>query len=178
MSDLHQVIRETTEILDAHDILQVFRGAGHFASIPPMSVAYFTAALEQSQLAELYRVITKHGYSVEEPLAKRWFEDGPVVQFGCDRFSVAIFRTAGVTQSELLAHRHWELYEGFFVWRLDAKDDILLRLAQGRDQIGHIGHDLRRRCGAELAYIRQWAQRLGVLDRLELAICDKSIPDN
>ena len=178
MSNLNQVIRETTEILDASGILQVFRGTGHFASIPPMSAAYFTAALEQSQLAEVYCVITKHGYSVEEPLAKRWFEDAPVVQFGCEHTSVAIFRTASVAQNELLEHRHWELYEGFFVWRLDAMDEILLRLAQGRDRIGHIGNDLRRRCGTDLAYIRQWAQHLGVLDRLELAICDKSIPDN
>lgn len=179
MSDLSRVIRDVTAMFEALDISAVFTETGVGASMPPLSFANFTAVLERTRLPDIYEEITKRGYSVHPLLRRHWFtnSEGSCVQFGCEgekgNIVVGLSLAESAGQRELIERRQLQLYEGFRVWRLDSNDEILLRLTEYRC----VGHDVRKLNGQDLTYVRQWAQDLGVLDRLELAIRDNSAPD-
>ncbi|MFN0018039.1 MAG: hypothetical protein ACKVP0_07260 [Pirellulaceae bacterium] len=179
MSTLNQAIQDSTEILDAFDTPHVFRRTVHFPSIPPLSAAYFTVVIERSRLPDIYEEVTRWGYYVPEPLRSSWLEDKESAsgvafcrELGSRNISIDFFFADTAGQKELIAHRGREPFEGISVWQVGQDDELLLKLTECRYNVADIRCRLRHEAGLNLSYLREWAERLGLLDKFELALQD------
>jgi hypothetical protein len=96
----------------------------------------------------------------------------PVVKFrlalaehGID---IDVFLAESSFQAELLGRRRRATLDGTLVWLVSAEDLILLKLLAGRPRdTADIGDILFTQGKLDEAYMREWAERLGVRGQLE-----------
>jgi len=181
MNALNQAIRDIAGMFDAMNIPYVIMGgiAVRAYGIPrPTYDVDFTAAIDRSRLPEVYGAVTTLGYFVPEPYQQGWVDNVggmPLVKFrffaGEQSVDVDIFIAESEYQQSLVARRRREEVDGLTVWLVSPEDLILLKLMAYRPRdIADIGDVLFAQGQLDVTYLRLWAGRLRLLDKLELAL--------
>lgn len=138
----------------------------------------FTVALERQRLPAIYRSLEELGYTIPEQYATGWVDivaEMPVVKVrlysegrGID---IDVFLAESAYQRQLLARRRREEVDGRPVWFVSAEDLVLLKLLSYRPRdVADVSNVLFTQGQLDEAYLRRWAEKLGVLPRLEEAL--------
>jgi hypothetical protein len=140
----------------------------------------FTLALGRERLPELYDAVRGLGYTVPEEFAGGWVDQVagmPLVKFRLylagQGLDIDVFLAESRFQSELLARRRRAQLEETPVWIVSPEDLILLKLLARRPRdLADIGDILFTQGQLDEAYLRHWAQELGVLAELEKVLAE------
>lgn len=181
MTDLDDALREVTGLLDGLGVTYAVMGgvAVRVHGIPRATYDIdFTLALDRGRLPELYAELRGRGYTVPEVYDGGWVDQVggmPLVKFrlylsgrGID---IDVFLAESAYQRELLSRRRRHKVDGFDAWLVTAEDLILLKLIAGRPRdVADIGDVLFVQGQLDEAYLRRWADQLGVRGQLEAAL--------
>jgi len=185
MTDLARAMADLMALFDRMQIRHAVMGgiAVRAYGIPrPTFDVDFTIAIERSKLAELYEAVCALGYTVPEAYTKGRVDQVagmPLVRFrlylegrGVD---VDVFLAESAFQEELLSRRRHAAVDDRPVWLVSPEDLVLLKLIAARPRdILDVADVLFTQGQLDTAYMRNWATKLGVLDRLEKALSDAS----
>ncbi len=178
MKDIVEALRDTVSLLERLGAPYAVMGglAVRVYGIPrPTYDIDITAAIDRSRLVELFQAWQALGYSVAEQHLAGWVDrvaDMPLVKarlFLQGRsLDIDVFLSESLFQEQILARRRREAIEGLQVWLVSPEDLVLLKLLSFRPRdVSDIGDVLFTQGQLDEAYLRHWAERLGVLDRLE-----------
>jgi hypothetical protein len=140
----------------------------------------FTIAIDRSRLVELYQAVSALGYTVSEEYTKGWIDQVagmPLVRFRLylegRSVDVDVFLAESAYQDQLLSRRRHAVVDDRPVWLVSPEDLVLLKLiaARPRDMLD-VADVLFTQGQLDIEYMRIWATKLGVLDRLEKALSD------
>ena len=138
----------------------------------------FTISIDRQRLPELYAATEQLGYSVPDTYESGWVDqvaemplvrvrqwlDGKVID-------IDLFISESTFQESLLARRMELEVDGNRAWVVSPEDLILLKLIAGRPRdVGDIQDVLMAQGQLDEEYLKVWAQRLGVSDRLAEAL--------
>jgi hypothetical protein len=143
----------------------------------------FTLAIDRNRLPELFEAVRALGYSVPEAYETGWVDrvgGMPLVKVrlylegrGVD---IDLFLAESRFQEQLLARRRREQLEEAPVWLVSPEDLILLKLLARRPRdLADIGDILFTQGQLDEAYLRSWAEQLGVLPELERVLTEPPI---
>jgi hypothetical protein len=181
MSDLTSVLSDFVALFEKMGTPYAVMGgiAVRIYGIPrPTYDIDFTLSLSRARLPELYAAVSQLGYTVPEEYLRGWVDQVagmPVIKLrlylenrGVD---VDVFLAESSYQEEILARRRREEIDNLPVWFVSVEDLILLKLLASRARdIADVGDILFTQGQLDQAYMRRWAQSLGVLDTLEKAL--------
>ena len=140
----------------------------------------FTVAIERSRLPQFYEAAGRLGYTVPEIYVSGWVDQVagmPLVRVrryvegrGVD---VDVFLAESPFQRELLGRARIEQIDDFTVRVVTPEDLILLKLLARRPRdLADVGDVFFTQGRLDEAYLRRWAQELGVLTELENALAE------
>lgn len=178
MNDLTEALRAALDVFDELGLPYVVMGglAVRFFGVPrPTYDVDFTISSSRSDLPRLYAALEQAGFTVPEAYRGGWVDcvnNLPLVKFrlflGGEGIDIDVFLAESEFQRELMRRRVSAMLEGRSVWFVTPEDLILLKLIANRSR-DHIDiADVRFMQGQlDEAYMRNWARRIGVSDRLE-----------
>jgi predicted nucleotidyltransferase len=178
MIDLTRALRDLARLFDELNIPYVVMGgiAVRVYGIPrPTHDVDFTLAIPRERLPELYAAVQAQGYTVPG-----WIDQVagmPLVKFrlylegrGID---IDMFLAESRFQEQVLSRRRQARLDGLDVWLVSPEDLMLLKLLAGRPRdIADVGDVLYTQGQLDEAYLRHWAQQLGILAQLEQALAE------
>ena len=134
----------------------------------------FTVAIDRNRLPDLYRSLDDEGYTVPEAYLSGWVDEVsgmPLVKvrlYAAEKgVDVDVFLAESPYQRELISRRRMEDVEGASVWFVSPEDLILLKLIARRPRdISDVTDILFTQGQLDEAYMRRWAEPLGVADVL------------
>lgn len=135
----------------------------------------FTLAIERENLPSLFKAVSDLGYTVPEGYTGGWVDQVAGMPLVKCRFYMAgngididIFLAESAFQKELLSRRRRESVDDYVLWLVSPEDLILLKLLANRPRdIADIGDVLFTQGQLDEAYMRTWANQIGVLPGLE-----------
>jgi predicted nucleotidyltransferase len=138
----------------------------------------FTLALPRDRLQELYGAVGDIGYTVPEAYQKGWVDQVSglsLVKFRWYRqgqgIDIDVFLAEAPFQKEVLKRRRRVQLDGLTVWLVSPEDLVLLKLLAARPRdMADIGDVLFTQGQLDEAYLRHWADELGVRAALEQAL--------
>jgi hypothetical protein len=84
---------------------------------------------------------------------------------------IDVFLAESKYQASLLARRRWMKLNGIEAWLVSPEDLVLLKLMANRPRdLVDVGDVLFVQGQLDIAYMREWADALGIQDRLETAL--------
>jgi predicted nucleotidyltransferase len=183
MTDLNEALRDVTGLLDHMGLTYAVMGglAVRVHGIPRATYDIdFTLSIDRERLPELYTELRARGYTVPEVYDGGWVDQVAgmaLVKFrlylGERGIDVDVFLAESDYQRELLSRRQQHSVDGLTAWIVSAEDLILLKLVAGRPRdLADIGDVLFVQGRLDEAYLRRWADRLGVQARLDDALRD------
>jgi hypothetical protein len=183
MTDLFQTIAQLLPVLDHLAAPYALMGgiAVRAYGIPrPTYDVDFTLALPRERLHELYDGVQQIGYTVPEPFQQGWVDQVsglPLVKFRWYRqgqgIDIDIFLAEAPFQHEVLRRRRSLQLNGLTAWLVSPEDLVLLKLLAARPRdLADIGDVLFTQGQLDEAYLRHWADQLGVRAALEQALTD------
>jgi hypothetical protein len=181
MSDLTKAIEDFVSVFESLSIPYALMGgiAVRVYGIPRATYDVdFTAAIPRDRLPDVFQKVQALGYSVPEAYVGGWVNQVggmPLVKFrlfldgrGVD---VDVFLAESDYQDALLGRRRFTALNGIQAWLVSPEDLILLKLIANRPRDrADVGDVLFMQGQLDLAYLRHWAGRLEVADRLEATI--------
>lgn len=181
MKDLRQPLVDFVSIFDRLQIPYVVMGglAVRTYGIPRATYDVdFTIALERAKLPDFLRQAEDFGYTVPDAYQSGWVDQVgglSVVKLRSwlegRSVDVDFFLAESPFQHEILARRRIEEFDGLPVAIVSPEDLILLKLIAHRPKdLADIGDVLFTQGQLDLAYMRQWADRLGIRGRLEMVL--------
>jgi len=184
MNDLARALRELVFLFERLKTPYAVMGglAVRVYGIPrPTYDIDFTLAIERERLATLYDALRELGYVIPEQYAEGWVDHVagmPLVKarlyLAGHGIDVDLFLAESPYQHELLARRRREKIDDAEVWLVSPEDLILLKLVSHRPRdIADVGDILFAQGELDEAYLRRWAEQLGVLTRLEQAFLER-----
>jgi hypothetical protein len=133
-------------------------------------------AIDEDRLPELFTAVEVAGYTVPDSYRAGWIDriaEMPLIKFRIYRpdnqsVDVDVFLMQTAYQREIMSRRRLAELGIGKTWVITAEDIILLKLVAGRSRdMGDI-EDVRFMEGdLDYDYMRHWADRLGVRDKLE-----------
>lgn len=178
MKDVEQALLDFIDVFDELKIPYAVMGglAVRAYGVPrPTYDVDVSLTISEDGLPQLYDAVENAGYTVPEAYRSGWVDriaDMPLVKFRIYRVDksvdVDVFIVETNYQRLAMERRgRWELH-GRSVWIISAEDLVLLKLVAGRPRdMGDI-EDVRFIQGdMDEAYMRYWAERLGVSSELE-----------
>lgn len=176
----------------AHDFIQLFEKLnipyalmGGFAvrahAIPrPTYDVDFTVALKRDRLHELYTAAKARGYEIPEAQESGWIESVKglsLVKFkwhtveGNGSFDVDVFLAENAFHQQMLDRRQRHAYGSWEAWFVSPEDLILLKVFADRmkDKVDVLDV-LFTQGQLDVNYMRKWARRLNISERLEQAL--------
>jgi hypothetical protein len=184
MTDLEKVLVEFVQLFERLGVSYAVMGgiAVRVHGIPRATYDLdFTLAIPRSQLTELYQWVQHLGYTVPEPYLAGWLDEVrgmPLIKVRLflrgQGIDVDIFLAESPYQESVLARRELHHVNGHSVWFVTAEDLILLKLLAARPRdLADIGDVLFTQGQLDLAYLRHWAEELGLQAELERALADR-----
>ncbi len=187
MKGLDEVARELVQLFETEGIPYVLMGglAIRIHAIPrPTYDVDFTIALPRDALPRLYQLVEEMGYMIPPAQLTGWVEtvkELPVVKFqawmGDRAIDVDVFLAETPYQEHLLTRRQRYRAEGLEAWFVSPEDLILLKLLAGRpkDKVD-VADVLFIQGQLDEAYLRHWANRLGISTALEESLQSRDAP--
>ena len=187
MSDLTRALYDFARLFERLSVPYAVMGglAVRVYGIPrPTYDVDFTVALARDRLPILFDAVRELGYTVPEVYEKGWIDQVagmPLVKarlYLAERgVDVDIFLSESPFQRQLLARRRLEPLEDTSIWIVSPEDVILLKLLARRPRdLADIGDVLFTQGQLDEAYLRTWADRLGVRTELNLVLAEPPIP--
>ena len=179
MSKLEEVLKRLVACFVSHEIPYVVMGglAVRVHALPrPTNDVDFTIMLARERLPELFDAVEKIGLTVPETYKSGWVDEVagmPIVKIrhyfeaglGVD---VDVFLAESEYQRVLIERRQPLEVDGFSCWLVTPEDLLLLKLIASRPRdLVDIQDILFTQGQLDEAYMRTWATRLGIADRLE-----------
>ncbi len=179
--DLSRAIHDLTTLFEGMELTYAVMGgiAVRVYGIPrPTYDIDLTVAIPRSRLGEFYQAAAKLGYTIPELYLTGWVDrvaGMPVVKvrlyLETHAVDVDLFLAESEFQQELLARRRRAQIDHWSVWLVSPEDLILLKLLAARPRdLADIGDILFTQGQLDEAYLRHWAEQLGVLAELERAL--------
>ena len=183
MSDLTAALNDIVDVLEALHVPYVVMGgiAVRVHGIPrPTHDVDFTIALPRPSLPVFFDHATQKGFTVPEVYESGWVDQVagmPLVKLrmylethGVD---IDIFLAESKYQQSLLSRRQTHDYEGRNINFVSPEDLILLKLIANRPRdLSDIADVFFVQGQLDEAYLRKWADELGVLTQLEKALAE------
>jgi hypothetical protein len=140
----------------------------------------FTSAIARERLADLFHRVQALGYIVPEPYWSGWVDQVggmPLVKFRLyiagRTIDIDIFLAESQFQQTVLSRKKWTKLNGLNSWLVSPEDLILFKLLASRPRdIADVGDVFFMQGQLDIAYMRHWATKLGVSERLESAISE------
>lgn len=178
MSDLVQTIKDFATLFDRLQIPYAIMGgwAVRLYGLPrPTYDIDFTITLDRESLPRLYQEAEELGFTVPDQFLAGWVDcvaEMPLVKFrlyveghGID---IDIFLAESEYQQSLMQRRRVHEFAGMSVSFVSAEDLILLKLTAARPRdLGDIEDVMLARPELDEAYMRKWAEPLGIAQQLE-----------
>lgn len=179
--DLISALHEIVGLFEARGYRYAVMGglAARVFSIPrPTYNIDFTLAVARDLLPELYDAAEKAGYHVPVAYRSGWVDavaNMPIVklgmQLGSQGIDIDVFLSESEFQESILARRSQHDVGGRLMWLVSPEDLIVLKVLANRDRDrGDVQDVLFMQGAVDRDYMRHWAERLGVLERLNLAL--------
>ena len=138
----------------------------------------FTISIDRQRLPEFYAAVEELGYSVPDVYESGWVDQVagmPLVRVrqwvDNQVIDIDLFLAESTFQESVLSRRKEFMVEGNLAWVVTPEDLILLKLIAGRPcDLGDIQDILMAQGQLDEEYLKVWAQRLGVSDRLTEAL--------
>lgn len=138
----------------------------------------FTLAIDRERLSALYERVESLGYSVPEAYTSGWVDEVggmPLVKFRLSTddngIDIDVFLAESPFQQSILDRRHREEVDGVALHIVSAEDLVLLKLIASRPRdIADVYDVLFIQGGLDEGYMRTWAGRLGITERLSAAL--------
>jgi predicted nucleotidyltransferase len=138
----------------------------------------FTAAIKRTELPSLLERAVSLGFMVPEPYLKGWLDQVAGMPLLKLRLSINergididIFLAESEFQHSLMRRRRWLQINGYEAWLVSPEDLILLKLLANRPRdLADVGDVIFMQGQLDTNYMRRWAGRLDVADRLEMAL--------
>ena len=183
MTDLTAALYDIVDVLEELHVPYVVMGgiAVRVHGIPrPTHDVDFTISLPRASLPQFFANATAKGFTVPEAYESGWVDQVsgmPLVKLriyleshGVD---VDVFLAESNFQRSLLSRRKSHDYEGRGIAFVSPEDLILLKLVANRPRdLIDVGDVLFVQGQLEEAYLRHWADELGVRPQLEKALTD------
>ena len=178
MKRLYEALREIVELLDRLRIDYAIMGGiavrVHGIARPTQDLDLMIA-LPPERLDRFFDSIEELGYTVPENYRRGWVDrvsGMPLVKFRrylADRgLDVDVFLVDSPLQEEMLRRAHVAELDDFKARVISPEDLILLKLLAGRHRdLGDVVDILFMQGQLDEAYLRHWAERLGILEKLE-----------
>lgn len=185
MTDLTAVIHDLVGLFDSLQLPYAIMGGiavrAHGLPRPTFDVD-FVLAIPRGQLGELFTAIEQRGYSVPEQYRGGWVDSvGGMPLFKLRLFlegrgvDADIFLAENDFQREVMRRRIEDEVEGKPVRLITAEDLILFKLLAGRPRDVLDVKDIFFMQGQlDEAYMRRWAGSLGIAERLETALDERT----
>jgi predicted nucleotidyltransferase len=183
MKDVDEALQDAVEVLERLGVPYAIMGglAVRIWSIPRATRDVdVTISASPDDVKQLAAAFEKLGYTTPEVHAKGWTDqvaDMPLIKFrwyvpGGD-LDIDVFIADTPYQHAYMERRQRAQSQGLDMWVVSAEDLVLLKLvaARPRDMID-VADVLFMQGQLDENYMRQWAQRLGVLDSLERALAN------
>jgi len=144
----------------------------------------FTVLLDRDQLPVLFQAAEQLGFYIPEPYTTGWVDSVrqmPIVKLrwlpGANAIDLDIFLAETPFQRMILDRRQWHTAEGatWQAWFVSVEDLLLLKLMadRPRDRID-VADILLVQGALDETYLRNWAEKLGVADKLETALRERA----
>jgi hypothetical protein len=183
MTDLFQAIGQLVPLFEQLGASYAVMGgiAVRAYGIPrPTYDVDFTLAFPRERLQELYDAVERIGYTVPEAFRTGWVDQVSglaLVKFRWYRegqgIDIDVFLAEAPYQQEVLKRRRRIQLDGLTTWLVSPEDLILLKLLAARPRdLADIGDVLFTQGQLDEAYLRHWADALGVRAKLEQALAD------
>jgi hypothetical protein len=183
MTDLFQAIGQLVPLLERLGASYAVMGgiAVRAYGIPrPTYDVDFTLSLPRDRLHELYDGVEQIGYTVPEAFQKGWVDQVSglsLVKFRWYReglgIDIDVFLAEAPFQEEVLKRRRQVQLDGLNLWLVSPEDLILLKLLAARPRdLADVADVLFMQGQLDEAYLRRWADELGVRTALEQALAD------
>ena len=182
MGKLHQAIRDFIRLFDSRGLKYAILGglAARALGVPrPTYDVDFTVAVSRSDLPSLFDAAEELGYTVPAAYRAGWIDNVggmPFVKFGvaiAERsVDIDVFLAESAYLQTVLFRRQREVVEDDDeAWIVTAEDLIVLKVLSGRPRDAIDVQDVLFMQGElDREYMRHWAERLGVLENLEMAL--------
>jgi hypothetical protein len=183
MKDVLRALRDAVEVLEELKLPYAVMGglAVRVWSIPRATWDVdVTVAVVDEDLTRLTHAFEERGYTSPEVYKSGWTDQVggmPVIKFrwyvpGGD-LDVDLFLVETAFQRSLLSRRCKAHTDGIDMWVASAEDLILLKLVASRTRdLVDVADILFMQGQLDEAYLRTWADKLGVLDALEHALAN------
>ena len=181
MSDLYQVLLDFVTLFEEHQLPYAVMGgiAVRAHGVPrPTHDVDFTLVIERRRLGELFGAVRNAGYTVPIQYESGWVDQVggmPVIKFQFydkgHMIDIDVFLCERPYQRELMTRRRPQVVDGVTAWLVTPEDLILLKLIAKRPRdLGDVEDVFLVQGELDLAYMRRWADSLGVRDSLEAAL--------
>lgn len=185
MNDLADVLGDLVRIFERMSVPYAVMGgiAVRVYGIPrPTYDVDFTISVDRQRLTELFTSAESQGYTVPPEYAAGWVDHVagmPVVKVGIyvgeKGVDVDIFLAESEFQESILARRRRADFDGLSAWFVSPEDLILLKLLAHRPKdLADIGDVLFIQGQLDEAYMRSWADQLGIRSELEQVLAGES----
>jgi hypothetical protein len=183
MTDLGDVIREVTKLLDEMRIAYAVMGGiavRAYAFPRPTYDVDFTLAISEDRLPDFFDRCEALGFTIGPQYRTGWVDrvaGMPLVKArlylqgkGID---VDMFLVESPYQHEVIARRRKEEADGQIIWLVSPEDLVLLKLIASRPRdLVDVGDVFFMQSKLDVDYMRRWAKELGIEGKLDKAITD------
>lgn len=178
MNDFVDALHQALEVFDSLHVPYAVLGgiAVRAYGIPRATYDVdFAAAIPRGDLPKFYTAVEDAGFTVPEAYRGGWVDNVagmPLVKFrlylagrGTD---VDVFLAESQFLQSVLSRRRQVVVDDVPLWLVSPEDLILLKLMANRPRdIGDVGDVFFMQGQMDFAYLRRWADALGVRERLD-----------
>ncbi len=183
MKEIDEAARDFVQLFERLDVPYALMGGfavRAYAFPRPTFDVNFTLAIARERLNEFYDLAEELGYSISPAQRQGWIDhvqEFPLIKFKLfiagHSVDIDVFLAETPFQRELLQRRRQHEIDGWQAFFVSPEDLILLKLTADRHKDRAAAADILFYVGQlDEDYLRDWAAKLGIADRLERALAE------